>query len=325
MTKPLSIVVIGAGAHSVQYHLPALQHYAATHAGVIELAGVCDRNEMRALEAAAQFGFAGAFSAWPAMLDCVRPDAVIAVTPAAITAKVACAVMQRGIPLLMEKPLGATRDEARAVVRAAQRASAPVMVSMNRRFDPALRAGLAWRAGRPLTFVRATFAREQRDEPDFIEYTAIHVVDAVLSLLGSVTRATIVTQQRADAVWYYLHLFTAAGACALIEIMPTARCNAEAYELIGPDYRIEARSGWFDTGALRLYEHNRLMRDEQIDPALPVWVRNGTFDETAAFIAALRTGVPPAPTPADVLRAAELCHAAYTAGCAGDNHIVELT
>jgi len=80
--------------------------------------------------------------------------------------------------------------------------------------------------------------------------------------------------------------------------------------LTGSGYRVSARSGWFDTGVVQLYEGNALVHEERIDPALPAWVRNGTLAETAAFIGAVRAGTRVSPIPAEVLNAVELCHTA---------------
>jgi predicted dehydrogenase len=63
------------------------------------------------------------------------------------TKEIAARMIRAAIPLLMEKPPGATPDEAREIVELVKGTGAWVMVSMNRRFDPALRAALDWWGG----------------------------------------------------------------------------------------------------------------------------------------------------------------------------------
>ena len=48
-------------------------------------------------------------------------DGIIAVTPTAITAQIAIKIMEAGIPLSMEKPLGMNMAEADAVLACQQR------------------------------------------------------------------------------------------------------------------------------------------------------------------------------------------------------------
>jgi len=54
----LKIVLLGAGSHSQENHLPALARYVAEHPGEVELAGLCDLRREHAEMMAHHYGFA---------------------------------------------------------------------------------------------------------------------------------------------------------------------------------------------------------------------------------------------------------------------------
>jgi predicted dehydrogenase len=65
------------------------------------------------------------------------PDAVLVTTPVGAHVSVARAVLERGRPVLLEKPFAPTLAEAVEGVRAADAAGRPLMVSQNYRYFPA--------------------------------------------------------------------------------------------------------------------------------------------------------------------------------------------
>lgn len=73
-----------------------------------------------------------------ALLD-QRPDAVSVCAPTSQHLQTGLAVLRRGIPLLMEKPLAPTVAEGRELLQAAARFGAPLMVGHVERFNPAVR------------------------------------------------------------------------------------------------------------------------------------------------------------------------------------------
>ena len=151
----MKIAVLGGGNHSRDNHLPALGRYVALHPGEVELAAFCDLRREVAEGVAREYGFARSYTGLEELLAAETPDGCIAITPVAATARVAAQILAAGIPLLMEKPLGATPEEAEQICRLAERQNSRVMVSLNRRFDPAITAACAWISRRPLQYVRA--------------------------------------------------------------------------------------------------------------------------------------------------------------------------
>lgn len=70
------------------------------------------------------------------LLERTNPDAVVVATSDQAHLDPAMAVLERGIPLLIEKPLALTVADAELIVRTAARTKTPLMVAQVLRFDP---------------------------------------------------------------------------------------------------------------------------------------------------------------------------------------------
>lgn len=311
----IKLVVLGAGNHSRRNHLPALARYVAEHPGEIELAGLCDLNEGLATEMARRHGFARAYTDLDEMLHAEQPDGCVAITPIPATKEIAARVIRAEIPLLMEKPPGATLGEAREIVDLVKGTGAWVMVSMNRRFDPALRAALDWRGERPIVYLRGRIVRHNRREPDFMYGTAIHPLDTMRAIAGDVQEYSVAERLVDGVRWYVIRLVFKNGALGTLEVLPTAGSLSESYELVGDGMRALAGAGDTDSGMARCWENGELVVESHPSPDLPSFVRNGTYAETCAFISALQAGRAPYPSPAQVLQTVELCQAIQASKC----------
>ena len=131
---------------------------------VAELAAVVDP----AAEARARVAEALGVATYPDLdtaLAEVACDAVLVTTPPATHHAVATQALQAGKPVLLEKPLAATMDEARDLVQTAEATERVLMVSQNYRFRPHARAAQAVvQSGAlgELTHIKVRFARETR-------------------------------------------------------------------------------------------------------------------------------------------------------------------
>jgi predicted dehydrogenase len=181
------------------------------------------------------------------------------------------------------------------------------MVSMNRRFDPALRVALDWWGERPLHYVRGTIVRVDRREPEFFYGTAIHPLDTLREIAGDVSDVSVDERRDAEVRWYSVLLAFKCGAAGVLEVLPTAGSMAESYELYGPGCRALVRVGGPDTGEVRCWEGGKLVLDGNPTLGEPTFVRNGTYAETSAFIRSLDGSRSVHPTPAGVLQTVELC------------------
>jgi predicted dehydrogenase len=173
----IRIAVIGVG-HLGRHHARIL----STLPGA-QLVAVVDTNQPRAREIAAAHGTDAAFDARE-VVD--RVDAVTIAVPTEIHCDIALPFFERGIPVLVEKPMARTLAEADAMIAAASRTGAPFAVGHTERFNPAVQAA------RPLLsdprFVEVhrlgTFPERSLDI-DVVFDLMIHDLDIVVSIVKS--------------------------------------------------------------------------------------------------------------------------------------------
>jgi predicted dehydrogenase len=126
---PLRLAVIGVG-HLGKEHARILSSLAD-----VELVGVVDTNFEQAQAVARRCGTQGFNDYWP-LLN--RIDAAVVAVPTCFHHAVASALLPRGIPLLVEKPLAPTLEQAEELVALARRHSVVLQVGHIERFNPAL-------------------------------------------------------------------------------------------------------------------------------------------------------------------------------------------
>jgi predicted dehydrogenase len=161
MTEPRTVGVAVAGfgwmgrAHTqaytrVPHHFPNLPVRPA-------LIAVADEVPGRAAAAAAQFGFATATSDWRDLATDPRVQAVSVTAPNFLHREIGVALAKAGRHIWIEKPVGLSADDARAVADAAAAAGVCSAVGFNYRNAPAVEAAREMIAGGELG--RVTHAR----------------------------------------------------------------------------------------------------------------------------------------------------------------------
>jgi UDP-N-acetylglucosamine 3-dehydrogenase len=130
LTKALSVGVIGVGAmgknHARVYsQLPG-----------VKLVGVADSDEALATTIAQEYN-CQPFTDYNALLN-ETPDAVSIAVPTTLHKKVALDAIQRGINILVEKPITDTIENADATIEAARQKGVKLMVGHIERFNPAV-------------------------------------------------------------------------------------------------------------------------------------------------------------------------------------------
>lgn len=308
MADPLKIALIGGGGHSRANHLPALEKYVADHPGEIQLSAFCDINPEVAEKVSREYKFDHSYTDVSDMLAAERLDGCIAITPIHITADVARRIISANIPLVIEKPPGATPEEAKEICDLVARAHARVMVSVNRRFDPAITAACEWRGNRPLDYLRTTMLRIKRSEKSFFTGTAIHCLDTMRKIAGNISGHSVDAWQVEGVWWYRVALEFESGTKGLLEVLPSCGTQAEFHEMFGAGYRLLARAGYSDTGEFTAWEDGKMVEQNIPDDDQLSFVRDGTYAETCEFISALKEGRSPYPSPAEVYPTVQLCH-----------------
>jgi len=302
--------LIGCGEHSEGGHALSLSRYKAAHPGKIELTAVCDLRLERAQFFCANYGFLHPYRDMNEMLARQALDACIAVVPVERIPEVGIQLLKRRMPCVVEKPLGASLSDVQGLRDAARTTGTPNMVSVNRRFMPFLNRALDWtRTVGPLRYVRCTFTRHARSEPEFLWGTAVHAVDTVRYLAGEIAEANIrALKSVADsAEWYAIDLAFANGVSGRIDVLPTAGVRDETYELIGEGFRAVVTCPFGLRRGFQCFRENRIILEEHESDATSEDVVNGFYDEAAELIRALALKEELHPSIEDVFPSVELC------------------
>ncbi len=190
---PVRVGVVGAG-------LIGRKHVSVLRSGQAEcaLAGVADPSPVAADEAR-RLGYA-CHATVEELLDRERPDGVVVAVPNQLHLATGLACVERGIPVLVEKPVAGTIAEAAALVEAAEAAGVPTLTGHHRRHNPIMRlaAGLLradrigrpvaatamWLAHKPEDYFAVAWRREPGGGPVLIN--ASHEIDSLRMLLGDV-------------------------------------------------------------------------------------------------------------------------------------------
>jgi predicted dehydrogenase len=206
-TRPIGVAVIGFGwmgrVHSQAY--ARVRHHFPDLPLVPELVAVADEVPGRAEHAAAQFGFTTAVQDWREVLADSRVEAVSVTAPNWLHREIGVAVAEAGRHLWIEKPVGVTADDARAVGAAVDAAGVQSSVGFNYRNAPAVAMAremlAAGEIGR-VTHARFYFLSDYAASPEgaltwryerarggsgVLGDLASHAVDLVRYLLGDIT------------------------------------------------------------------------------------------------------------------------------------------
>lgn len=311
-----TIGVLGAGSHSSGNHGPALRALKEQQPDDLRLAAICDLDAERAGTYCERFGLERVCQDVDEMLDAEALDGLVLVTPVELTEELAVRLLPRGIPLMIEKPPGVDSDACRRIMAVAAETGTPHMVSLNRRFSPAVSEARRWldaSAGdRPPQLAIARMLRHNRTEPEFRVWTGIHLIDAALSIMGRPTHVSAgnIPAQHEDVFLSHATVSTERGVVQYI-ISPAVGTVEETYEFQGADYDV-AVDAW--GCATRVHDSAELVVDwEAPADSEPAW-RNGTVGEMQAFIEALRGEREFSPTLEDALAAMLVAEAIVAGG-----------
>lgn len=128
----IGIGIIGGGymgkAHSVAYASVGAVFNTKLRP---RLEMICASNDTSADRYRTAFGFARATSDWAALVSDDRVDAIIIACPQELHREIALAAFKHGKPVFCEKPLGASLEDAKSMMKAAEAAGAINMVGFN--------------------------------------------------------------------------------------------------------------------------------------------------------------------------------------------------
>ncbi len=304
----------------------------------VELAAVVDNDESRVEQATRGRTLRG-YTDYRRMLDEERIDLLTIAVPTRLHLDVGAHVIERGVPLLIEKPLAATLDEGRRLRDLAAAAGVLMTAGHIERFNPAVielkRRLQAGELGR----VFQVHARRVGPFPDRVRDVGVvldlapHDIDVMRFLLDSeITRVHAETEQRINTEHEDMligMLRFANGTIGVLDINWLTPTKIRELSVLG-------ERGMFVVDylarELTFYENDAAPAGQPADWAarhlkgvsegpvqkLKIEKREPLRVELEAFVAAVRDGTAPAVTPDDALAAIAASEALVASARAGE-------
>lgn len=181
----LRTAVIGVGHLGAQH---ARIHAALAVGGAAQFVSVCDTDDQR-LQAVGDKWRVQTTTDWQSLVGEV--DAVSLAVPTESHCSIACALLEAGIHVLVEKPIARTLEEADQMISAAKKGGATLQVGHAERFNPALVA-LRPQVNNPVYFEihRVGQFTMRSLDIDVVLDLMIHDLDIVQWLVGENVEAT---------------------------------------------------------------------------------------------------------------------------------------
>ncbi len=201
MPAAFRIAVAGAGAFGRE-HLKGLGRRSD-----VAIVGVADPSPAAGEAAVRSHGAEQAFADAVAMLDAVKPDGLIVATPGPTHVPLARAALERGIPVLLEKPVGMTAAEAETLIAAEAASPAFVLPGHILRFSGPYRQMAEIVRSGELGPVYGVSSRKHRDEAHAARYrdtdpvlmTLVHDIDFLLGVTGARMETVFALRNPADS------------------------------------------------------------------------------------------------------------------------------
>ncbi len=132
MNTMIKVGIVGVGAMGINH---ARVLYELSQQGIVELVGVADINYERALVVAKRFNIS-AYNNHRELMS--RVDAAIIAVPTKVHKEITVEFIKAGIHVLIEKPIADTIENAKEIIKVAEKASVVVAIGHIERFNPAV-------------------------------------------------------------------------------------------------------------------------------------------------------------------------------------------
>lgn len=177
------VAVIGVGSIAKSVHLPTLL------TSDCQVVGVMSRSRTSAEAVSYQFNIPRVYDS----LGDVEADCAFVLTPKDTHADIARTLLERRIPVFLEKPIATNLKDAETVLETAERTRTLLMVGFNRRYAPVYEALKREWAERPPDVIIAQKNRPGTEYRATLE-NAIHMVDLMRWLCGEAVEVTAAAQ-----------------------------------------------------------------------------------------------------------------------------------
>lgn len=192
----IQVAVIGLGMMG-RNHLRVLHDLEG-----VKLVAVCDEDANAAQAAAQKYSVEG-FTSWRELVDRKGLDAAVVAVPTRAHLEVAREALDRGLHVLLEKPIAADLDQGRELIETAKRNGRLLAVGHVERFNPAVRELVARIGAGDLGRIFQVQSRRQGPFPQRIRDVGVvidlgtHDLDVLRHIVGyDVTRLYAETEQR---------------------------------------------------------------------------------------------------------------------------------
>jgi scyllo-inositol 2-dehydrogenase (NADP+) len=337
----IRVAIVGYGLAGRVFHAPLI---AATDG--LEVAIIVTSNSARARQAAAEHPAAQVVQSVEDLWATTRPDLLVVATTNDSHVSIASAAIERGVPVVVEKPVALAAADAEALVEQAERAGVILTVFQNRRWDTdqlTLHRLLEEDGLGEVTRYESRFERwRPRLDPAKPRETlppekgggvlldlGVHLVDQALVLFGPVTQVYAEIDSRRGAPPeddVFMALRHVSGTVSHLYASAVTPAS-------GPRLRVQGTTGGFivphldpqeaalragsrpdtvdDWGRPEEWEYGRLIAGERSVPVLP---EPGAWPRFYVLLRdALRHGVPPPVDPRDAVEALRVLEAARRA------------
>lgn len=286
------ILVAGAGAFGRE-HLSRLSRMVD-----VEIVGIADRLPAAAQEAAERYGLPVWDTDATALIDRLRPDGLIVATPANSHVPLACAALDRGIPVLVEKPVAPTAVEVAALIEVEARSTAFVLPGHVLRFSAAHRLLVNIARSDAIGPILSVTSRRFRDDSHAVRYrdidpvlmTMIHDIDLCLWITGAKAGEAFAVRRPADTprsqtIALVRDSTGAAWQLATAWTFPAESVPADRVEIVGEHGSVELEVG------RHISQWGTVDRRIDLATLPPEDALQAELDE---FIRCIRTGTRPA-------------------------------
>jgi len=317
--KKVRIGMIGAGVHATNMLYHSLEHLKEQ----IEKVAVCDLKEKRAQDVAKHFGFDKAYIDYGQMIEKEDLDGVIICLNAKLHPPVVLDCLERGVDVLVEKPISITVEEAREIEETAKEQKRIVMVEHQKRYSKAYTKAMELVKNEDFGDI-VMIETKMHGRPYetlfnlFVEWH-IHNIDIVRAFAGDVKTVTAVQKEIAanraaiaillefenDAVGT-LSWGTEGGFGRFSERLEVVGSNwkgvivENAHDVMYYDHN---RSDYYNHNTAKVWKHDWLPMHENFTHALDGYV--GIIQRFAECIETREQGVPNA---TDERKALEVIH-----------------
>jgi len=323
----LGVGVVGLGAWG-EVHVQAWRSLP-----LIQVTAVCSRDQARAREISRRFGVARCYATPEELAADTDVDIVSVVNHEQGHLRAVLAAVSQRKPVLVEKPIATSLEDARAMVDAARGANVPLMPGHLLRFDARLATVKDRLDSGEMGQVASIYARRLIPRDRYATYqrthpalnAAIHDVDLALWFANSQPKTVRAYERNVqggaapDVLWATIEF--ASGALAVLESLWLVPEQAGVWldaetEIVGSRGMARVR---FPSDALTLWlERGLTLPDTTLAPTAQGAMSGALCDQFAYFARCVAAGTPPTRvTGDDALRALELTMAIIDSSAAG--------